>query len=356
MRFSMKVISSFPLTRLLLNILFTGLIFWAAITNNSSSEVALGHVLLYNTFLFLPGWINNFWLLPLLRRDKKAGKYFLRVALTFFGGLLVLGQYLHWLQAHYHMKELNQFTPIGITSTAPGFLKDYQHYFDALPAIIIVMIMLIVGYVIREFLLKLKKENHIRNEQVLAELNLLKSQISPHFLFNVLNSLYALSLSKSDKTPGVILQLSDILRYSLYEAQEREIPVLEEVAIINTYIAIEKMRVPETSSISFNHEGIDQTIRIAPMLLLPLIENAFKHGVDSTVGDSYIKASLSKSGNKLLFTCENTFKEPKVKNSKVGGIGIQNVRKRLELLYPSRHSLDIEKQEGIFKVIVLILL
>lgn len=351
----MKVISGFPLTRLLLNLLFTGLIFWAAISNNSGSEVALGYVLLYNTVLFVPAWINIFWLLPTLRKDKKTGKYFLRVVLTFLGGSLVLGQYLHWLQALYQTDELSKFTPLGITSSAPGFLKDYQHYFDALPAIIIVMIMLVIGYVIREFLLKLKKEEHIRNEQTIAELNLLKSQISPHFLFNVLNSLYALSLNKSDKTPGVILQLSDILRYSLYEAQEREIPVLDEVAIINTYIAIESMRLPATASISFNHDEIDQTIKIAPMLLLPLIENAFKHGVDSTVGDSYINTSLSKNGNKLVFTCENTFKEPKSK-PKVGGIGIQNVRKRLELLYPSRHTLEIEKQEGIFKVTLLILL
>lgn len=351
----MKVIRNFSLTRLLLNLLFTGLIFWAAIVNNADSKVSLGHVLLYNTLIFVPGWINNFSLLPALRRNKKAGAYFLKVVSTFLTGSLVLGLYLHWLQRSYNTDDIGEFTPVGITSSAPGFLQNYQYYFDAFPAIIIVMLMLVIGYVIREFLLKLKKEEHIRNEQAVAELNLLKSQISPHFLFNVLNSLYALSLNKSDKTPGVILQLSDILRYSLYEAQEREIPVLDEVAIINTYIAIEKMRLPETARISFNHDEVDQTIRIAPMLLLPLIENAFKHGVDSTVGDSYINASLAKNGNSLVFTCENTFKEPKSK-PKVGGIGIQNVRKRLELLYPSRHTLEIEKQEGIFKVTLLILL
>ncbi|WP_300662407.1 histidine kinase [Fluviicola sp.] len=352
----MKVTRRFPLIRLLLNALFTGLIFWAAIANNSGSEVALGDVLLYNSLIFVPGWINNFYLLPKLRRDKKAGRYFLRIALTFLAGSLILGLYLHGLQDAYHTDDLSQFTPVGMTSSAPGFLKEYQYYFDAFPAISIVMIMLVIGYVIREFLLKLKKENHIRNEQIIAELNLLKSQISPHFLFNVLNSLYALSLNKSDKTPGVILQLSDILRYSLYETREREIPVLDEVAIIETYMAIEKMRIPATASVSFNHDEIDQTIKIAPMLLLPLIENAFKHGVDSTVDDSYIRASLSKNETRLVFTCENTYKEPKTKNTQVGGIGIQNVRKRLELLYPSRHSLEIEKQEGIFKVTLLILL
>ncbi|AEA44609.1 sensor histidine kinase [Fluviicola taffensis] len=350
----MKVINSYNLVRLLLNILFTGLIFWAALDNNSGSEVALGHVLLYNLLLFVPGWVNNFVLLPKLRRDKKTGKYFLAIISTFFAGLLILGQYLHWLQTYYKTDDLSKFTPLGITSSAPGFLQDFQYFFDALPAIIILMIILVIGYVIREFLLKLKKEKHIQNEQTIAELNLLKSQISPHFLFNILNSLYSLSLKKSDETPAVILQLSDILRYSLYETQEREVPILDEVAIIDTYIAIEKIRIPATANVSFNHSGIDNSIKMAPMLLLPLIENAFKHGVDSTVGDSYIHASLAKSENRLVFTCENTFKVSK--KSEVGGIGIQNVRKRLNLLYPSRHSFDIEKQENLFKITLKILL
>lgn len=349
------MIRSYNLLRVLLNLLFTGFIFWAAIKNNSGSEVAIGHVLLYNLLIFIPGWVNNFSLLPKLRQDKKVGSYFLFVTLVFLIGSLILGQYLRWLQNHYHTDNLSNFTPIGITSSSPDVLQNHQYYFDAFPAIVIVMVMLTIGYVIREFLQKLKKEKQIQNEQAIAELNLLKSQISPHFLFNVLNSLYALSLSKSDKTPDVILQLSDILRYSLYETQEREVPVQNEVAIIETYIAIEKMRIPATAQVSFTHSGIDHQVKMAPMLILPLIENAFKHGVDSTVDDSYIKASLHKNGNQLVFTCENTFKVPK-KVADVGGIGIRNIQKRLELIYPSRYQLDIKKEDGIFKVTLLILL
>lgn len=347
----MKAISGYHLIRLFLNVFYLGLIFWAAITNNRGSEIAIGHVLLYNTLLFVPGWINNFGLLPRLRRNKKAGIYFGSIVVVFLISLLILGQYLHWLQIRYATQELTEFTPLGITSSAPSALTNYQYYFDALPAMIIILITLLVGYVIQEFLVKLKTEKYIQNEQAIAELNLLKSQISPHFLFNVLNSLYALSLSKSDKTPDVILQLSDILRYSLYEAQEREVPVTEEVAIIETYIAIEKIRIPDTTDISFRHSGIADA-KMAPMLLLPLIENAFKHGVDSTIDHSYIHASLHKEENQLIFTCENTFKV--AKTSKVGGIGIQNIRKRLELLYPSRHQLNIKQQEGIHQVTLLI--
>lgn len=353
----MQVISRHNLVRLLLNVLFTAWIFWAAFMNNAGSEVAIWHVLCYNFLLFVPAWINNFRLLPKLRRTKRAGRYLGSVALVFLVCSLISGYYLRWLQIRYQTDDLSEFTPLGITSSAPHFLKHFQYLFDAFPAILILMIVMVIGYVIREFLRKLKKEKHIQTEQAIAELNLLKSQISPHFLFNVLNSLYSLSLKKSDKTPDVILKLSDILRYSLYETQEREVSVLGEVAIIETYIAIEKMRVPESAVISFTHEGIDDTIQMAPMLLLPLIENAFKHGVDSSVDDSYIRASLQKSGNRLVFSCENTFKEPKTsKTEKVGGIGIRNIRKRLELLYPGRYQMDLEKNDGIFKVTVIILL
>lgn len=353
----MKVISRHNLVRLLLNMLFTAWIFWAAMMNNAGSEVAIGHVLLYNVVLFIPSWINNFRLLPRLRRTKRAGRYVVSVTGVFLVFSLVAGIYLHWLQLRYHTEDISEFTPLGITSSAPHFLRDFQYVFDAFPAILILMIVFVVAYVIREFLRKLKKEKHIQNEQTLAELNLLKSQISPHFLFNVLNSLYSLSLKKSDETPDVILKLSDILRYSLYETQEREVSVLGEVAIIETYIAIEKMRVAESADISFTHERIDESVKMAPMLLLPLIENAFKHGVDSTVDDSYIRASLQKSGNRLVFACENTFKELKIsRTEKIGGIGIQNIRKRLELLYPGRHQLNISSENGIYRVTVLILL
>lgn len=353
-RFKMKVMSRHDLGRLFLNVVFTGLIFWAAVANNSGSQIAIGHVLLYNAMLFLPGWANIFGLLPRLRRDKNVGRYLLSVLLIFLSATFILGHYLHWLLMHYRTDALNIFTPIAITSSAPEILRDYQYYFDAFPAILIIMAMLAIGYVIREFLLKLKREKDIRNIQAIAELSLLKSQISPHFLFNVLNSLYALSLSKSDKTPDVILQLSDILRYSLYETQELEVPVLKEVAIIETYIAIEKIRIPATANVSFNHGDIDETVGMAPMLLLPLIENAFKHGVDSTVDNSYVKASLHKDKDRLVFTCENTYKDSR--SSAIGGIGIQNIQKRLDLIYPSRYQFHTEKREGKFIVTLIIML
>ncbi|WP_051884390.1 sensor histidine kinase [Chryseobacterium luteum] len=343
----MKIPKGYLLIRLLLNIVFTGVILFAAVNSNDKS-LPSGFILLYNILLFVPAWINNFWLFPNLRRNRKIKHYLISVMVLFFVSVIILGQYLQWLYDQFNTRELDHFTSLAATSSAPGILENYQYYFDVYPGIIIVMVAMVIGYSVQEFLLKIKKEEYIHAQQTIAELSLLKSQISPHFLFNVLNSLYALSLKMSEETPDVILKLSDILRYSLYESQEKEISVGNEIHILNTYIDIERLRLPENASISFHHHQVKDSVKIAPMLLLPLIENAFKHGTDSTIGVSYITASLSCNDNSLIFACKNSFKESAKKD--FGGIGIENIRKRLQLLYPSKHLFEIEKSKDVFNV------
>ncbi|WP_448607246.1 sensor histidine kinase [Paenimyroides ceti] len=333
--------------RFLLNSFFTGWILYTAIDNNDE-KLPLVHIVMYNVLLFVPSWINNFLFFPLVRKNRNILQFLLSMAGVFITIIFIQGNYLNWLKQTFHTNDLNDFTPLAITYTSPEFLKNYQYCFDVFPGVLMITVLMAIGYVMQELILKIKKQKQIESQQILAELQLLKSQISPHFLFNVLNSLYALSLKTSRETPDVILKLSDILRYSLYEAQEKEVPVRDEIHIINTYIAIESLRISERADVSFVSEGINDTIRIAPMLLLPLIENAFKHGIDSTVGHSYIKASLHYKENALIFTCENNFKETAVK--KIGGIGIDNIRKRLQLLYPAMHKIDLEKKDDVFTV------
>ena len=345
----MKPLKEYNLLRLFLNLMFTGLIVVAAISNNHRN-LPLGFILLYNLLLFVPAWINNFWFLPNLRRSKKVKHYLISVIVLLLVSIITLGQYLKWLYYQFNTNELDNFTPLAITSPAPKSLEKYQHFFDVYPGIIVLMIVMTIGYSVQEFLLKIKKEEKINTQQTLAELSLLKSQISPHFLFNVLNSLYALSLKKSEETPDVILKLSDILRYSLYESQEKEISINKEIQILKTYIDIEKLRISENANIIFHHDEIKDSVKIAPMLLLPLIENAFKHGTDSTIETSYIKAKLSCNEKSLIFNCENSFKESSQKE--VGGIGIENIRKRLQLLYPSKHQFEIKKDKDVFKIIL----
>ena len=343
----MKLLKGFNFLRILLNLVFTGFILVAAV-NNNEKNFPLGFIFLYNILLFVPSWINNFWLLPNLQRYKNFKKYLIGVSAIFLFSVFTIGQYLQWLYHEFNTNELADFTPFAVTSSAPKIVEKHQYYFDVFPGIMMVMTALTIGYSVQEFLLKIKNEEKINAQQTLAELSLLKSQISPHFLFNVLNSLYALSLKKSEETPDVILKLSDILRYSLYESQEKEIPILKEIHILNTYIDIERLRISENANIIVHHDEIKDSVKIAPMLLLPLIENAFKHGTDSTIETSYIKASLSCNDKNLIFQCENSFKELAMKD--VGGIGIENVRKRLQLLYPTKHFFEIEKSKNVFKV------
>lgn len=275
-------------------------------------------------------------------------RYAIDAIALFLISVFILGEYLNWLYNHFEASELSDFTSLAITSSSPKILEKHLHYFDAFPGIIMIMCAMAIGYVLQEYLLKIKKEESIKAQQSIAELSLLKSQISPHFLFNVLNSLYALSLKTSKETPDVILKLSDILRYSLYETQEKEISIDKEIHILNTYIDIERLRMPSNASISFDCNEVKDSITIAPMLLLPLIENAFKHGTDSTIGDSYISVVLYCDSKMLKFECQNSFKEQAMKD--FGGIGIENIQKRLQLLYPARHQLKIEKDTATFTV------
>lgn len=343
----MNAINRFNFSRLLLNIFFTGLVLFVSVKNNGNS-VYTGYILLYNLILFAPTWINNFYLLPRFRLHKNSMRYLLEVTVLFVISVLFVGTYLKWLYHYFEKSELSDFTALAINASVSSSLESYQPYFDVLPGIILLLLSMTIGYVVQEYLLKIKQEESIRAQQNIAELALLKSQISPHFLFNILNSLYALSLKTDKETPNVILKLSDILRYSLYENQEREISITEEIHILQTYLAIEQLRIPANASVSFQHNGIRDSIKIAPMLLLPLIENAFKHGIDSTIGNSYIEANLSCDNNRLIFECKNSFKEQPTKG--IGGIGIENISKRLQLLYPSRHSLQMNKSVDTFSI------
>ncbi|AZA49401.1 hypothetical protein EG346_14975 [Chryseobacterium carnipullorum] len=343
----MKSLKVYTMLRILLNILFIGFILFSS-ANNNDKNLPLAFIVLYNMMLFVPAWVNNFWLLPDLRKTKKIIPYLISVIAAFFISVLVTGYYLQWLYHRFNTNELTDFTSLAATSSAPGLLEKHQSYFDVFPGMIIIMFAMAMGYSLQEYLLKAKRNEQIQAQQSIAELSLLKSQISPHFLFNVLNSLYALSLKMSKETPDIILKLSDILRYSLYESQSQEISMTNEIHILNTYIDIERLRMPSHAQISFYHEEITDAVKIAPMLLLPLVENAFKHGTDSTIGTSYIDITLYCDDHNLTFKCTNSYKETTAKD--FGGIGIENIQKRLTLLYPSKHLFKIEKGKSDFSV------
>lgn len=183
------------------------------------------------------------------------------------------------------------------------------------------------------------------------ELSALKAQINPHFLFNNLNTIYSMASTNDKRTTEVILQLSDFLRYVLYDTACETISLEKEVEIIRTYVGLQKERVnPEVTQVILSTEGNFNKVNIPPLLLLPLAENCFKHGIGKDPGIIHI--TINFNGSQLLFKTENNISLREKSNTEEngGGIGIKNVEKRLHLIFPERHSLKYSENEGIFRL------
>lgn len=193
----------------------------------------------------------------------------------------------------------------------------------------------------RQRLLKLNEQKKT------AELVALKNQLNPHFLFNTLNNLYALALKKSDDTPKVIQKLSEILDYILYRCNESFVSLDKEIELIENYLSLEKIRYADRVKIDFSKNVTGQE-KIAPLLLLTFVENAFKHGVANEIHQAHINITISKSGEELLFIVENS--KPAVTDSMENkeSIGLKNIKKQLELLYPKAYDLIIENGKSTF--------
>jgi two-component system LytT family sensor kinase len=177
------------------------------------------------------------------------------------------------------------------------------------------------------------------------ELNYLKNQIHPHFLFNSLNTIYGLALKKSTDTPDAILKLSSLLDYILYTANKPEVPLKDEINHIENYIALEKIRFRDTLKVTFSRELANEDLSIAPMLLLPFVENAFKHG-KIVAGFLHIEMGITSTSKELGFTIKNTWEKQPTEE----GIGLKNIRERLEILYPGCYDLRIDKNFDWFEV------
>jgi sensor histidine kinase YesM len=195
----------------------------------------------------------------------------------------------------------------------------------------------------------------LEKEKIAAELKALANQVNPHFLFNSLNVLYSLAVNQRKESPEAILKLSDILRYVIYESSGETTTLADEVNVIQNYIDLQRFRVGEDSKITFRSDVLHPALSIAPMLLLPLVENGFKHGVKGDVGITFLHILLKVEENILNFTVENNKGSADMESDNGNsGVGLENIRNRLQLLYPERHQLNIEDTEGSFRVILTI--
>jgi len=188
---------------------------------------------------------------------------------------------------------------------------------------------------------------HLHEETLKSELNLLKSQINPHFFFNTLNNLYGLAVEKSEHTQEVIYKLSQMMRFTIYEGRKHTVSVNDEIDYLQNFIELNLIRYKNKLDINFEQNIEDKQQRIPPLLFINLLENAFKHGVDSQLADQYIHISLTTTKSKIVFNIENNL-DTKVLDEKVldnnkakqasGGLGTENLARRLTLLFPDKHQ------------------
>ena len=195
----------------------------------------------------------------------------------------------------------------------------------------------------------------IEKEKTIAELKALKSQINPHFLFNSLNSIYSLARKNSPKVPDKIVQLSDLMRHVIYNSDVDFILLSKEVEMVQNYIELQNLRTSENEKINMELVGDIEGKKVAPLIFLPFVENSFKHGLKSGAEKAFVNIKLEVVSNDLNFEIENSKgKSFETEDIKYAGIGIENVRKRLDLIYKDFYSLKISENENTFKVLLQI--
>lgn len=275
---------------------------------------------MYTVYIMAVIWINHFLLIPYFLDKKQYLTYALLLLATLF---------------------------------LAAFIKGYENGLTSVYKIFFFLIYA-TGAGMAAFLLRrnqlIKKENAEKEKlQKETELKYLKEQVNPHFLFNSLNSIYALSRASSPETPNLVMQLSELMRYQLESSKKDTVLVKEELEFIENYLLLEEKRLSNRCTIDFVIKGELKELKIAPMLLIPFVENAIKHGAQSTNQQSTIDITVAIEANTLHFYAINS--KPKIQiKSQREGLGLENVKRRLNLLYPNAYELDIDASEAYYRV------
>jgi len=208
--------------------------------------------------------------------------------------------------------------------------------------------------IMNDWLLSQREKKELQAQTLQSELKFLKSQINPHFLFNTLNSLYALTLKKSDQAPEIVLKLSEMMRYMLYECNVPMVPLQKEVNYLKNYLELEKLRQGKKMKIDLQVNGEARNQRIAPLMFIPFVENCFKHGISNQITEGFVNIGLDIDIDTVTVNIQNSKAPTRPSNTgkKSGGIGLVNVRRRLNLLYPDKHSLTINEDPNTYRVIL----
>ncbi|MDP1621838.1 MAG: sensor histidine kinase [Bacteroidales bacterium] len=298
------------------------------------------NILITIGFLAISVYINLLWLIPAFFNKRKFLLFVLLEIANIFLFILLNYYVTFFFEGGRHSSRL-----------VTEFIAEF----------ILVLIFLIVSTLLKfmrdsialqDVELRMKE---VEKQKVEAELRALKSQVNPHFFFNTLNSLYSLSLDKSEKAPEMILKLSDLMRYVIYESTDDLVTVGKQVEFLQSYVYLERLRSDDSLDFHFEIKGENLQLKIAPLLFLAFIENAFKHVAKEKSDKPYIKIVFDlEHEDRVIFSIENRADPFRQKNPE-GGFGLWNVKKRLELLYPGRHELNISETATSYRVVLNIL-
>ena len=225
-----------------------------------------------------------------------------------------------------------------------------QHNLQFIFALIFFYMASIVAYFAEQTVRAEKRRREMEKEKANAELAYLKQQINPHFLFNTLNSIYSYTIGVSEEASDAVLKLSSILRYMLYETNRARVPLADELAVLDSYIALQRLRTTEKTEIDVIVDGDTRLRQIEPMLLVPIVENAFKYGVDS-VEQSFVRVEVGVKGGDFTFRTTNRIVRRNEGDAHHSGIGLNNIRRRLELIYGAgNYEMNVTEKKGVFSV------
>jgi LytS/YehU family sensor histidine kinase len=313
------------------------------------------HILIWG-LLIIP---HGFFTYPLLERFG-ATKYIANLLVT--DGLMLVIVYLnvfYLIRKYYKTRQFVTYYVIlmiliGIYIYAAialdSFIRPRTLSGDVIISAIIFNFFNIARYCVIAFLLfdiqekfdQGKQLDQIKIEKVNTEINYLRAQINPHFLFNTLNNLYGLALEKSERTPEVILKLSKIMDYMLFELDGSKVPLEKDIENLENYIELERIRQGNNARIVFTKSGTVDSQMIEPLLLLPLVENAFKHGVNKMIEGAFLEIKLEVAANGVKFEVINNYRHANSEKQMHSSIGLANLRRRLELFYANHYSLTIK--------------
>jgi len=329
--------------RIIQHVVFLFIIYFVLLNifkfNSPPAQVDYVYTTLFLATVLPVVYLQLYWLLPKLRSRQSLFSYLIPLALITSVSIWVNVQLFdHWSMTLF-----------------PGFyFISYYTWWE--------ISLFFIAFILLATLLKLSKSwflvNKLQREllekekqRVQEELKALKAQVNPHFFFNTLNSIYSMSLDKDERLPATVLQLSELMRYFLYQSNDDQVPLAKEIAILNDYIGLQRIRSDGNLAVKTEIEADAGEQKIAPLLLIPFLENAFKHGVKGEVGATFIKLVLSVKENRLNFSLENNKGQvDSIEKGDSKGLGLGNVKRRLELLYPGRHDLIIQDRGNDFIV------